>query len=546
MGTVRLLHLEDDASAAFFARKALEDAGLTVEVRHAATRGEFEECLSKDPLDAVLIDSGLPGLSSSEAIAMAHARNSRLPVIILSNSDNPQQVSASFAAGASDYVVKGHWWQLIAALRRLEHPTVHLGDDADLRSQRLSRLVTAVQELSLARNLDAIMAITRRAARELTGADGATFILRDGNQCYYADEDAIGPLWKGHRFPMERCVSGWVMTHRQPAVSEDVLTDARIPHEAYRPTFVKSLLVVPIRVDSPVGAIGNYWARRHAPTPDEIQFLQMLANMTAVAMESAGLYSELERRVRSRTMQLEAANKELEAFSYSVAHDLRGPLHAVGGYADLIAMKTEDSLDPETKSFFKEIHSAIDRMTGLIDDLLRLAKIGRLAISPENLDLSAIANAIFLRISARAPQRNVQLRVQPGLRAWADEGMIRIVIENLLSNAFKYTARKQVAVIDFGTLPDHDGQAVFFVRDNGAGFDPLLSEKLFAPFQRLHRQDEFEGTGVGLATVQRIIHRHGGRVWADGQTDKGATFYFSLPTQEHTARALASADKPIS
>ena len=539
MEIVRLLHLEDDTSAAFFARKALEDAGLNVDIRHAATRSEFEHVLRSETVDAVLVDSGVPGFTSGEAIATIHATDPKLPVIVLSSSDNPQQVTASLNAGAMDYVVKGHWWQLIAALRRLDSPTPVIEQDAGLREKRLARLVTAVQELSLARDLDTIMAITRRAARELTGADGATFILRDGDQCYYADEDSIAPLWKGQRFPMERCISGWVMKHRQPAVSEDVLSDPRIPAEAYRPTFVQSLLVVPIRQEAPIGAIGNYWAKTHSPTPEEIRILQTLANMTAVAMKSTEVYADLERRVRNRTVQLEAANKELEAFSYSVAHDLRGPLHAVGGYADLIAMKMEDSLDVETRDFLKEIHSAIERMTGLIDDLLRLARIGRLAVTPEDLDLSSMVNAIFIRIAARDPERLVDLQVEPGHHVWADEGMMRIVVENLLSNAWKYSRRRERATIEFGSLPSKDGQSVFFFRDNGAGFDPVHAEKLFAPFQRLHRHEEFEGTGVGLATVQRIIHRHGGRVWAEGEPDKGATFFFSLPMKDSTVSVEA-------
>src|ERR687888_1355577 len=165
-------------------------------------------------------------------------------------------------------------------------------DRTTLYLRGMERLVAVVQELSLARDLATLMAIVRHAARELTGADGATFILRDGDQCYYADEDAIAPLWKGLRFPMSTCISGWAMLHRQHTVIEDIYADPRIPVAAYRPTFVKSLAMVPIRTLDPVGAIGNYWGTKHRPTGQELELLQALADSTAVALENLRVYNE--------------------------------------------------------------------------------------------------------------------------------------------------------------------------------------------------------------------------------------------------------------
>ena len=174
----------------------------------------------------------------------------------------------------------------------------------------MQRLLRAVQELSLARSLDDIQRIVRSAARELTGSDGATFVLRENDQCYYADEDAIAPLWKGSRFPLETCISGWVMLNGASAVLPDIYRDARIPHDAYRPTFVKSLVMVPIRTLDPIGAIGNYWARERQPSAREVELLQALADSTSVAMENMQVRAELEERVRSRTAELELANEE--------------------------------------------------------------------------------------------------------------------------------------------------------------------------------------------------------------------------------------------
>ncbi|HSC37343.1 MAG TPA: GAF domain-containing protein, partial [Chitinophagaceae bacterium] len=168
----------------------------------------------------------------------------------------------------------------------------------------MERLLAAVQELSLARNLETVMHIVRTVARDLTGADGATFILRKNDRCYYADEDAIGPLWKGQDFPMHQCISGWSMIHHQAVIIEDIYADDRIPHDAYRPTFVKSLAMVPIRAVDPIGAIGNYWATPHLPTAEEVKLLQALADITTVTLENINIYNELEQRVKDRTAEL--------------------------------------------------------------------------------------------------------------------------------------------------------------------------------------------------------------------------------------------------
>ena len=174
------------------------------------------------------------------------------------------------------------------------------------------RLIQAVQELSMARSLDAIADVVRHAARELVGADGATFVLRDGEQCFYKDEDAISPLWKGQRFPLQACISGWAMLNRQATVIEDIYLDARIPHAAYRPTFVKSLVMVPIRTLEPIGAIGTYWASQHHATASQVEMLQALADASSVALENVQMYAELERRVEERTAQLAETNQRLQ------------------------------------------------------------------------------------------------------------------------------------------------------------------------------------------------------------------------------------------
>jgi signal transduction histidine kinase len=400
----------------------------------------------------------------------------------------------------------------------------------------MKRLVTAVQELSHARTVEAIQVIVRRAARELTGCDGATFVLRDNGQCYYADEDAISPLWKGQRFPLSACISGWAMLNKQPAIIEDIYADDRIPADAYRPTFVKSLVMVPIRAQDPIGAIGNYWAHPHQATPEEVEVLQALANTTAVAMESARLYAELEQRVQDRTLQLQCANRELEAFSYSVSHDLQAPIRAISGFTQIIAEESSVQLSEKGTRYFGKILSETRRMSDLITDLLRLARFARVELQQTTVDLRPIAGEITTSLASTPVHRHpdqaehsIEFRIGELPTVRGDAGLLRVVLVNLLSNAWKYSSRRDHALVEFDTQIEPDGSTVYFVRDNGTGFDMAYASNLFAPFQRLHRREDFEGTGVGLATVQRIIHRHGGRLWAESAVDQGATFFFTLP-----------------
>lgn len=392
-----------------------------------------------------------------------------------------------------------------------------------------SRLVAAVQELSLVRSVGAVQEIVRRTARELVGADGATFVLRDGDKCHYADEDAISPLWKGQRFPMSACISGWAMLNARSVMIPDIYVDPRIPADAYRPTFVKSLAMVPIRIESPIGAIGVYWARSRQTTAEEIAVLQALANTTSVAMENVRVYTELEQRVAARTEQLHSINRELEAFSASVSHDLRAPLRAVRGFADLLAKELGDGASEKARRYLKTINDSGERMAGLIDDLLKLARVAQTQLRRVDMDMAEISRRIVQRLRDDEPARVVEVKIEPRIALRCDMGLMTVAIENLLGNAWKYTSKKAEAAIEVGARQQADGSICYFVADNGAGFSASLSDRLFAPFQRLHDPAEFPGTGVGLATVQRIVHRHGGRIWAEGEVGKGATFFFTCP-----------------
>jgi len=240
------------------------------------------------------------------------------------------------------------------------------------------------------------------------------------------------------------------------------------------------------------------------------------------------LNEDLERRVADRTAQLQAANKELEAFSYSVSHDLRAPLRAIDGFSLALLEDCADKLDQEGKGYLEQVRGASQEMAQLIDALLHLARVTRIEMRREVINLSQLAEAIVSELRRREPEREVAIKIEDSLAAHGDKRLLQVLLNNLLGNAWKFTSKRERSEITFGQ-EQNDHEAYYFVRDNGAGFDMEYASKLFGAFQRLHGTSEFEGTGIGLATVQRIVHRHGGRVWAEGAVDRGATFYFTLP-----------------
>lgn len=240
------------------------------------------------------------------------------------------------------------------------------------------------------------------------------------------------------------------------------------------------------------------------------------------------LNAELEERVRQRTAELESANSELEAFSYSVSHDLRAPLRHLAAYSSLLREEHAVQLDAGGRHCLERISVSVRKMDNLVNDMLQLAQVSREGLAKKVVDLSSLATEVLAELQQSQPQRSVSSRISSGIEVSGDPQLLRIVMENLLGNAWKYTGKMAESVIEFGMI-ENESQPVYFVRDNGVGFDMAHAGRLFGPFQRLHPAEEFEGTGIGLATVQRIIHRHGGRIWAEGEEGRGAVFNFTLP-----------------
>jgi light-regulated signal transduction histidine kinase (bacteriophytochrome) len=248
---------------------------------------------------------------------------------------------------------------------------------------------------------------------------------------------------------------------------------------------------------------------------------------------NAELHYEINERARAEASlrranaAADAANKELEAFSYSVAHDLRAPLRSIDGFSQALVEDCGDNLPPEGKTYLAHLRESAQHMARLIDDLLSLSRLGRTAINRARVDLASIARAVNERLRRDHPDRQVDVIIPAEMAAFGDARMLEIVFENLLGNAWKFTGKREQAHIEVGQTP-RDGHVAYFVRDDGAGFDMDYAPKLFAVFQRLHTLSEFEGTGIGLANVDRIVRRHGGRIWGEGAVGRGATFYFTL------------------
>jgi len=384
-------------------------------------------------------------------------------------------------------------------------------------------LTRAIEDLSIAPSLEAVTRIVSRAARQLAGADGATFVLREADTNFYIDEDAIAPLLRGRRLATD--ISGWAMERRQTTLVTDVFDDPRIPLEIYRPTFVRSMAMIPVRADDPIAALGIYWSDHHTPPPATLRQLEMLANSAAVAMENLELRGALE--VSAKELTAEAARAdELEVAIHSLVHDLRSPLGAILGYAELIA---DEADNPASVRHAEAIMRAGERVNTQIERMLSVYRITNHPLQPERIDLTALAREVAEEVLRDVGERDVTIDVAEGMVAQADPILTWLLLVNLCSNAVKYSASTEHARIRIEPAGQTGRMATFVVRDNGVGFDQADAERLFRPLTRLHTAEEFPGTGLGLASVARIVQLHGGTVRAEGVKGEGAAFSFSLP-----------------
>ena len=427
----------------------------------------------------------------------------------------------------------------LAGRPNLEVGAVQAGESAREQSieqdvgERAARvLIDAIRALSGARSRAAIAKIVGPAACKLVGASSTAFVFRDGDFCVCADDGSIESAWKERRFSLQDCLAGRVMAAGEQIAVPDVDCDPRVLPEHVRGTSVRGMVLTPVRGNPCTAMIGAFWEHRHEASPRQLSLLQDLADATAIATENVELYAELERRVERRTLELRDANRDLEAFSYSVAHDLRAPLSAMLVTRSILERSYGAALDNQGVKLLRDIERSGKRMGELIGGLLQFARCARVELAKQTVDVSSLAAGAVMSLRQQNLSRQVHVRIEPGLKACADPTLLEVVLANLLNNAFKYTKERHLAEIHVGQ--HHTPDSPFYVRDNGAGFDMASASELFVPFKRLHPSHLFDGHGVGLATVSRIVDKHGGRIWAESTPGLGATFYFTLPREGST------------
>ncbi|MEA3137591.1 MAG: hypothetical protein QOC71_1872 [Thermoplasmata archaeon] len=365
----------------------------------------------------------------------------------------------------------------------------------------------------------------------MPSGDGRTLLLRSGVGW------RKGVIGEARLSAASQSQAGYALKAHGPVIVDEMANETRFSPP---PLFVEHGIVSGLSVlvgprDQPIGVLGAHSRERRHFTQDDLNFMQAVANLLAAAITRNRIDSELRRHrddleglVQERTRRLEAMNKELAAFSYSVSHDLRTPLRAIDGFSQILVRQHAEALPPSAQALLGKVQENAQRMGHLIEALLSLSRLGRKELEMADVDLGALADQALSVLAAASPDRRVAVSVAPDLVARGDPELLLVLMGNLLGNAWKFSSGRAKARIEVGR-DRTAAEPTFFVRDNGAGFDMEHADNLFQPFQRLHSTSEFEGTGVGLATVHRIVLRHGGRVWAEAEPGKGATFWFTLP-----------------
>jgi two-component system CheB/CheR fusion protein len=395
-------------------------------------------------------------------------------------------------------------------------------------------LLAVIKDLSFRRSAQEVMDVVRGAARELTGADGVTFVLREGEHCYYAEESAIAPLWKGKRFPLSTCVSGWVMTNRQGVVIEDIYDDPRVPTDAYRATFVQSLAMVPVRAHDPIGAIGAYWASRHRASRAEMERLQTLADAAALALANVELYGELTRslvREREARDAAERTSDTKDRFLSILSHELRTPLTSILGWARLLITHKLD--ETGQRRALEAILRNATLQQGLIEDLLDLSAIvsGHLELDLGAVGVAESVTAELDGLGAQIEEKAlaVECRVEPGAVVRADPARLRQMLSKILSNAVKFTPARGRITVTARRVAD---LVEVRVADTGVGIPSAFLPRVFEAFRQADdsASRRHEGLGLGLAIVQHLARLHDGtvEVASDGP-DRGTCVTLRLP-----------------
>jgi PAS domain S-box-containing protein len=495
----RILIVEDEAVVAHDLGASLTELGYSVLGDAASGEEAIQQAARLSP-DLVLMDIRLAGKIDGIEATAAIRKQRDIPVIYLTAHSDDETLRRATETAPFGYLVKPF---RAADLRCAIEIALHKHAIEARLHEREQWLATTLQSIG-----DAVVATDAQQKVTLLNPVAEALIgwKRDDAVGRHLDE-ILELVTEGGRVPVESPV-GRALRERAATTLDDrtvvvARTGATIPIDDS---------AAPI-VDDSGQVTGGVIVFRDA------------TERRRAEQEVRSLNAELERRVLERTAQLEVANRELEAFSYSVAHDLRAPLRHIDHFTHAIVEAHAGKLGPDGAAQFSRVRQAAQRMGQLIDDLLRLSQVGRSEVHRQRVDLSRLARSVAADLAAQHPERHVELSVQDDVVVEGDSNLLRIVFENLLSNAWKFTARSASAKVEFGAF-QRGAALVCHVRDNGAGFEMKYADRLFGAFQRLHSADEYEGTGIGLAIVQRIVQKHDGRVWAESSVGEGATFYF--------------------
>jgi DNA-binding response OmpR family regulator len=518
-----ILIIDDSPTFREELKSALESSGY--EVITAPTGEDGLRVAVDERPAAIVVDGMLPGIDGATVIRRIRddAVLRRTPCILLTASEETSGEIKALDAGADDYVRKGEEVEIVlarvaAVLRAGGSPTVIRSTSSLLGPKRVLAVddsITYLQEIATQlrqEGYEVVSAHSGEEAVELLSVQQVDCILLD----------LVMPGWSGQ----ETCrrIKSSIAWRDIPLILHTALEEQDAMIEG-----INAGADDYIAKSSDIGVLrARVRAQlRRKQFEDEHRNIREQLLQKELEVAAANAARQLAEAKAAFSEELELKNKELEAFSYSVSHDLRAPLRAISGFSRILAEEHGDNLNSEAKELLHKVQESARRMGQLIEDLLKLARTGRRPLARETVDLSGLAGEIVSRLQASEPERKASFVIAPSLVVNADRGLLEVVLENLLGNAWKFTSKHTNARIELG-VQHHTKPAIYFVRDNGAGFDMQYADKLFSAFQRLHYESDFPGTGIGLATVQQIIHRHGGRVWAESETGRGATFYFVL------------------
>ena len=531
----RVLVVDDEAPLVAALCDTLDDQHY--EARGFTSAGEALAALHASRFDILLTDLSMPEMDGVALLRAALEIDADLVGIIMTGQGTVRTAVEAMKTGAHDYILKPF------KLNALLPVIARAAQVRRLRSENIQlRAALSIYELSVASafTLDAghlLDYLAMSASRQSQHADAAILFASDsaGLLRLTMVRGAGRGTQVGAVFPFDARLASWVEESRKALAG--TAQDKFLALAADHPFVAEfgGVALPMIAQGRLIGVLIFRQAEGRAVTPGQIKALEVLASIGASALAAAQLHehvrqlnAELETRVRERTAEIEAVNQELEAFSYSVSHDLRAPLRAIEGFARILVQDHAAALPADGRQHLERISNEARRMAELIDDLLALSQIGRQALSLRPVAVERLAREVFDELHAENADRNIDLRLGTLPECRADISLFRQVLVNLIGNALKFTRGRDPAVIEIGASEGED-ETLWSVRDNGAGFDMRYAEKLFGAFQRLHPHADFEGSGIGLSIVARIVARHGGRVWAEGRMNEGATFFFTLP-----------------